>query len=57
MICKCMMVLGLDKFGDYQFDKINNMIRDVAAEVLALLYCSLQYTDQVDLLTIVKSLL
>lgn len=34
IICKCMYVLALDKFGDYQFDKINNMIRDVAVVIL-----------------------
>lgn len=57
IITNCIYLLALDKFGDLQFDKINNMIRDVAAEVLAVQYCHLQCTEQFEFLTIVKALL
>ncbi len=57
IITNCLFLLALDKFGDMQFDKVNNMIRDVAADVLARQYCQLQYTEQVEFLAIVKELL
>lgn len=50
-------MLGLDRFADYQSDKYNLMIREVAARIIADIFDQMSEINKIDMLSITKLML